>query len=683
MLIALNLIQPYLDKPLTAEWVQHALTHSGFVVEHVHDAGGTQVLDVELTSNRPDCQSHIGIARELAVLAGGKLQIPPVAVIKPKNSDAHSDNAVLIALDAPKRCPYYSAVAINHVRVGPSPDWLVRALESLGLRTVNNVVDITNYVLMLTGQPLHAFDRDRLSPGPVVIREALDGETMRLINGQEVRLTASDLLIADCHRPLALAGIMGGLESEIHSGTQRVLLESAQFDPTGIARTVRRTNISSDSSRRFERGVDPAMVIYARNLAAQMICELCGGDMGAVSDRGDLVQVQHEIPLRLERFTKLIGTAMDPDTAMNILRGLEFTPRQSGAEIHCTTPSFRFDISREVDLIEELVRIWGYEHVPLSDRVNHALPPPDRALECRRKVRRLLAGAGWCETVTFTFVDPPEFELFAAAPAQALKVQDAVRKANNVLRPSLLPGLLSTIRQNQNVGESHARFFEIASVFSRPAATAAPVERQHLAITGRDIAEVVGCIELIVESIAGASPDGQQGIEVIHADEIGFAKGACGKVIFHGRAPHEAPISLGFVGLLGAPATRYYDLRKPVAAAELDWGAIAALYAPLRRAYELPRFPAVRRDLSVIVLESISWREIRSRIDGVVDHNLLAEIRFVGSYRGKPIEAGKKSVTMELVFRDAKGSLQSEQVDAQMNRIIAGLEAGVSAEIRR
>ncbi|MGC8559698.1 MAG: phenylalanine--tRNA ligase subunit beta [Phycisphaerae bacterium] len=671
-----------MDKPLTAEWVQHALTHSGFVVEHIHDAGDTKVLDVELTSNRPDCQSHIGIARELAVLAGCKLQIPPVTATKPKDSDAHGDNAVIIALDAPKRCPYYSAAAINHVRVGPSPDWLVRALESLALRTVNNVVDITNYVLMLTGQPLHAFDRDRLSPGPVVIREALDGETMRLINGQEVRLTASDLLIADCHRPLALAGIMGGLESEIHSGTQRVLLESAQFDPTGIARTVRRTNISSDSSRRFERGVDPAMVIYARNLAAQMICELSGGELVAVSDRGDLVQVQHEIPLRLERFTKLIGVAIDPDTAMNILRGLEFTPRQSGAEIHCTTPSFRFDISREVDLIEELVRIWGYENVPLGDRVNHALPPPDRVLECRRKVRRLLAGAGWYETVTFTFVDPPEFELFAA-PQQALKVQDAVRKANNVLRPSLLPGLLSTIRQNQNVGESHTRFFEIASVFSRPAASAAPVEVQHLAITGRDVAEVISCIELILDSVAGASPDGQSGIEVIPADETGFAKGACGKVIFRSRTSGAAPVSLGFVGLLSAPVTRYYDLRKPVAAAELDWGAIAALYAPLRRAHELPRFPAVRRDLSAIVLESVSWRDIRSRIDGVVDHTLLAEIRFVGSYRGKPIEVGKKSVTMELVFRDAKGSLQSEQVDAQMNRIIAGLEAGGGAEIRR
>jgi phenylalanyl-tRNA synthetase beta chain len=683
MLNALNLIQPYLDKPLTAEWVQHALTHSGFVVEHIHDAGGTKVLDVELTSNRPDCQSHIGIARELAVLAGCKFQIPSVAAIDLKNSDGHTGDAVLIALDAPKRCPYYSAVAINHVRVGPSPDWLVRALESLGLRTVNNVVDITNYVLMLTGQPLHAFDRDRLSSGPVVIREALDGETMRLINGQEVRLSASDLLIADCNRPLALAGIMGGLESEIHAGTQRVLLESAQFDPTGIARTVRRTNISSDSSRRFERGVDPAMVVYARNLAAQMICELCGGKIGAVSDRGDLVQAQHHIPLRLERFTKLIGVAMDPDTAMNILRGLEFTPRLNGAEIQCTTPSFRFDISREVDLIEELVRIWGYENVPLGDRVNHSLPPPDRALECRRKVRQLLAGAGWYETVTFTFVDPPEFELFAAAPAQALKVQDAVRKANNVLRPSLLPGLLSTIRQNQNVGESHARFFEIASVFSRPAASAAPVEKQHLAITGRDIAEVIGCIELIVESISGASPDGHSGIEVIPAEETGFAKGACGKVIFASRANGEVPVSLGFVGLLNAPVTRYYDLRKPVAAAELDWEAIAALFAPLRRAHELPRFPAVRRDLSAIVLESVSWREIRSRIDGVVDHNLLAEIRFVGSYRGKPIEAGKKSVTMELVFRDAKGSLQSEQVDAQMNRIIAGLEAGVGAEIRR
>lgn len=677
MLIALNLIQAYLDKPLTAEWVQDALTHSGFVVENIHEAGGTRVLDVELTSNRPDCQSHIGIARELAVLGGCKLHIPPVPpadVTGPANGDGREE--IAIALDAAERCPYYSAVAINDVRVGPSPDWLVRALESLGLRSINNVVDVTNYVLMMTGQPLHAFDRDRLRPGPVVIREAGDGETMRLINGQEVRLAPGDLLIADCKRPLALAGIMGGLESEIGSGTRRVLLESAQFEPTGIARTVRRTNIASDSSRRFERGVDSVMVVYARAMAAQMICELAGGKIAGSADRGELAKVHHEIPLHLERFAQLIGTPIESDTAMSILRGLEFTPRWNGGVIECTTPSFRFDVSREVDLIEELVRIWGYRHVPLGEKVNHTLPPVDRTLECRRKIRRLLTGAGWYETVTFTFIDAPEAELFTAAPGQTLKVQDAVRKANNILRPALLPGLLGVIKHNQNMGESHGRFFELASVFSRPNASSRPVESKRLAVAGADVAEVRGCVELLMAGVSGRGA-----VEVMPAELKGFAAGACGKVFF--RTGAGSAVELGHMGLLNSAVMRYYDLRKPVAAAELDWKAILSQYEPLRQARELPRFPAVRRDLSVIVSEAVRWRELRDIIDRTADPQWLAEVQFVGAYRGKPIEAGKKSVTMELVFRDAKGSLQSEQVDGLMNRIIAGLEAGVGGEIRR
>ncbi len=677
MLIAINLIQPYIDKPLTAPWVQHALTHSGFVVEHIHNTGSTQVLDVEVTSNRPDCQSHIGIARELAVLSGGTLQIPP-AGIAPAATRPQVTDALTIDLAADDRCPYYSATVIKNVKVAPSPDWLAGAVESLGLRSVNNVVDVTNYALMLTGQPLHAFDRDRLHPGPVVIRTAADGETMRLINGQVVRLSAQDLLIADASQPLALAGIMGGLESEITPATTHVLLESAQFEPTGIARTSRRLNIASDSSRRFERGIDPAMVIYARQLAAQMIADLGGGIIETEIDRGTLNKVRHEIQLRLERFNRLVGVSIDLDAAMNILRGLEFAPRHHGSHITCTTPSFRFDISREVDLIEELVRIWGYENVPAHQTVAHVMPPPDDVLDARRAARRLLAGAGWFETVSFTFVDPPEAELFLPSDAKILKVQDAVRKANNVLRPSLLPGLLATVRHNQNMGEKHARLFEIAAVFSQSNATTKPVEAQRLAMTGTDVSDVTGAVDLLIAGIAAGCK-----LEIVPMTAPGFAPGASGKVLVHHPVGHSAPVEIGTVGQLGSRVIEHYDLRHKLAAAELDWPALASLFTPIKRAEALPRFPAVRRDLSIIVAEAVRWSDIQKLLQQTAGGSWLEEVQFVGVYRGKPIEADKKSVTMELVFRDVKGSLESAQVDADMQRIITALETGVGGELRR
>lgn len=678
MLIALNLIQPYLDRPLTAQWVQHALTHSGFVVEHIHDTGSTQVLDVELTSNRPDCQSHIGIARELAVLSGGTLQIPPVAVPQIASRLQVTD-AQVIDLAAGALCPYYSATVIKNVKVAPSPDWLIGAIESLGLRSVNNVVDITNYVLMLTGQPLHAFDRDRLHHGPVVIRTAREGEIMRLINGQEVRLSAQDLLIADSSQPLALAGIMGGVESEITSDTTHVLLESAQFVPTGIARTSRRLNIASDSSRRFERGIDPAMVIYARQLAAQMIANLCGGIIETEIDRGTPTKVQHEIRLRLERFSGLVGSPIDLDTAMNILRGLEFAPRNDGPHITCTTPSFRFDISREVDLIEELVRIWGYEKVPVRHEIVHVMPPPDDVLDARRAARRLLTGAGWFETVSYTFVDPPEADLFLPTDTKILKVQDAVRKANNVLRPSLLPGLLATVRHNQNMGEKHARFFEIAAAFCRSNATGKAVEIQRLAMVGADVSEVTGAIDLLIGGIAAGYR-----MEVVPKVAPGFAPGASGKVLVQNPVDCQtAPVEIGAVGQLGSQVIRHYDLRHKLAAAELDWPALVSLFTPIKRAETLPRFPAVRRDLSIVVAEAVKWSDIQRLLQQSAGRSWLEEVQFVGVYRGKPIEADKKSVTMELIFRDANGSLESAQVDADMQRIVAALEAGVGGELRR
>ncbi len=692
MLIALNLIKSLVDKPLTAEGIQNALTHSGFVVEHIHTAGGTEVLDVEVTSNRPDCLSHFGIARELAALAGGKFILPALPHAPVPGIAADAPVAIVISLEAPDQCPYYSVVRIDGVRVGPSPRWLADAVVALGMRSINNVVDVTNYVLMQTGQPLHAFDRTRLTPGPVVIRRAAAGEKISLINGQTAVLSTGDLLIADYDKPLALAGVMGGAQSEVSAETVSVLLESAQFDAAGIRETARRLGITSDSARRFERGIDPAMAVYARRWAAELIMQVAGGTVVAAADVGLPIHRSAEVRLRLSRFTEIIGIPIPAETALGILSRLEFSPRTQDGAIACTVPGFRSDVTREIDVIEELLRIWGYEHVPVAERLLHAMPAANNHLTARRLMRRTLAGAGWHEIVSFTFVDPAEAMLFAPSGYQPLKVDEAVRKANNILRPSVLPGLLAAIRHNQNNGEASPRLFELAQSFQTLSdQPSQPLERTDLAITGTDISEVIGCIELVVSRLAPAAK-----VRLRPVAAVGFAPGTSGQIIVTAAAadaaePGDATPTerganeyvLGVAGVVAPQVQQYYELRKATAAAEMHWSLLEGLFNPRRLARPIHRFPAVRRDLSLIVNECVAWRQIEEILDRMADPAMRAGAEFVGTYRGKPIDAGKKSVTFELIFRGAQGSLRSEAVDAQMVRIMDAMTSELGAQIRR
>ncbi len=683
MKIALNWINQYLDRPVEAAAAQEALINAGLVVEHVEQVGGTDVLDVEVTSNRTDCLSHLGLARELAALLHRRFKPPVVTLVE--NGRA-AEKELQVSILAPEFCPVYTARLVRNVKVGPSPAPLREALESVGLRSVNNVVDITNYVLMETGQPLHAFDFAQVRGGRLTVDTAGENESLLAIDGRSYPLDSATLVIADAVSPLAIAGIMGGKESEVTHATHDIVLESAGFDPLSIRATARRLGLSSDSSFRFQRGVDPAMVEFASRRAVQLIVDLAGGEPAS----GLLLAGQAVIPdvtvkLRPARIREILGTVIPLEEVVSILGHLHLHPQsdpQSGG-IVCHIPSYRSDITREIDLIEEIVRVWGYGRVPLGTAVTHTVAPVDEIDRARDAVRSCLCAAGWHEAVTYSFVDDHEIALFMPPNRCAVRVSDAVRKSANLLRPSVLPGLLAARRVNQSAGQPDARLFEIARAYWQEAdsPTVPPSEELRLAIVGNSTAEVLGVVELVLNAMNPQLTLRQTPVSV-----PGMAAGISAKLIAvpaqisaSGQLPAGTPI--GFAGEFSADVMKHYDLRHAAAGAELNLAALINLFVPMRTAVPVPRFPAVCRDLSLIVPVSVRWADVRDTL-AAADLSFLEQISFTGTYRGKQVQAGVKSLTFSLVFRDSAGTLRSEHVDRQVQNAVELLASRFGAQLR-
>jgi phenylalanyl-tRNA synthetase beta chain len=679
MKIALDRIAESLAKPVTAPKAQEALIHAGLVVENIEQVGATQVLDVEVTSNRPDCLSYFGLARELATLLDRRFSEPEVSLVE---SAASAGQFAAVQLAAPDLCPYYSARVIRNVKVGPSPYWLRQTLEAIGLRSVNNVVDVTNFVLMETGQPLHAFDLDKLAGRNIIVRRATENETLTTLDGRLHRLDAQTLVIADTQAPVALAGIMGGKDTEVTSSTVHVLLESARFAPSAIRSAARRLGLSSDSSFRFERGVDPAMAEFASRRAAALIVAIAAGELAeGVLAEGTAGVPPQSVSVRLARVQRILGVEVSPSILLDIFQRLKFDPQLREDRIDCFVPSFRSDISREIDLIEEICRVWGYGNIPVGRVISHGIEPMDPAAAAARMMRQTLAACGWHETNTYSFVDQKEAEFFLDHSRVPVQVSDAVRKSTNFLRPSVWPGLLRARQLNQNNGEPKARLFEHARAYwqlrSHPAE--APGEEHRLALIGNDVAEVLGAVDVL---LARVNP--QAVLAVKPQDRPGLMAGAAGELRVSTRGTKNGSSGdrhIGFVGEFSRNVVKFYDLRHSAAGVELCWDALVQLYCPIRVGRPLPRFPAVNRDLSVVLENSIRWADVRaSLIDSELE--FLESVRFVGTWQSSQIGIGKKSCTFTLTFRDLQTTLRSEQVDAQVRRAVEVLGKKFHASLR-
>jgi phenylalanyl-tRNA synthetase beta chain len=541
-------------------------------------------------------------------------------------------------------------------------------------------VDVTNYVLMELGQPLHAFDYDLLNEKRIVVRRAAKGEKMQAIDGKEYVLDPSMLVIADAKSPVAIAGVMGGKGTEVTEKTTTVLLESARFEPLTIRTTSRALTLKSDSSYRFERGIDPTMAETASKRAAQLILQVAGGQLApGVVAVGEAKCKSMQVGMRFKRYEEIIGVPVSHERAMAVLCALGFAPwvdDQPGTDkdvLYTRIPPHRLDVDREIDLIEEVARVNGYEHVPMLDRVTHAVRPEPAVEKAGRVLMNAMIEAGFSEAVTVTFTPDADAKAFVVS-GELVRPQHSGWKGD-VLRPSLLPSLLAVRRTNQNVGIGDARVFEKAEVFwqAGDAKSTPPVNMRVIAAVAGDLGAVTALPALIAERLNPALR-----MAVRPKNFPFFVEGASAEVVMMLPGKEEV---IGRVGLFTQELQRKYDLRHGVAGIELQWDALVRVFQPVRRANAVPRFPGVERDLSIVVDESVRWAEVEGAIAGAKLAS-LAKIEFVTTFRNKQVGEGKKSLTLKLEFREAGRTLTSEEVDAQVACIVKLLGERFSAALR-
>ena len=630
------------------------LTMAGYPVEEVERVGEDDVMEVEITSNRPDLLCHVGIARELAAIQD--LVFRQKESRPPESAEPAAD-ATSVKIEASDLCPHYTARLIRGVKIGPSPQWMQTRLTAVGLRPINNVVDVTNYVLFETGQPLHAFDFDQLAGGRIVVRTAVEGEKLVTLDDVDRKLTPDTLCICDAEKPVALAGVMGGRDSEVTAATTNILLEAARFDPISVRATSRRLKLFSDAAHRFERGLDPTLAVSAGRRAAELILETAGGTLlNGYAEAGGDDWSPRTLHLRFAALEKLLGVSLPHEQVVGALLRLHLNPVREHDGVTVDVPPHRQDLNLEVDLIEEVARIVGYDAIPTRQQITVTVQPADPAIEAKNLIRATLVAGGYFEAVTFSFVSDVLRDDFLPRGCTLRRVDPATRKADGHLRPSVLPGLCESLRYNETVGNGSVRLFETGSAFYRDA-DGSPIESFRLAFAGgEDYAGGRGMLELVLNRL-----DADRPIRVEPAGRAGFGEGACGRV-FWGEA------EIGYVGKLARPVADKLDLRILPAACELDLDALIDGYRPVPTLRPLPRSPAARRDVSLAVADAVRYDQLAALATELQLDDLEA-VEHAATYKGKPLAADQKSVTLTLVFRREGATVSREEADAAIARL--------------
>jgi phenylalanyl-tRNA synthetase beta chain len=642
------------------------------------------ILEVEVTPNRPDCLAIVGVARELAALTGGRL--------RPPDSTVHEDPALTtagwrISIEAPDLCPRYAARLISGVTVGPSPPWLAQRLRAAGLRPINNIVDVTNYVLWELGHPLHAFDGDLLTDRHVVVRRGRPGETVVTLDGQTRALNEQILVIADATRAVAVAGVMGGANTEVRDSTRTVLLESAYFAPGSIRRTAKALGLSTEASYRFERGADIEGLRDALDRAARLIAELGGGRVatGAL-DAYPAPRRPVAVPLRLARIERVVGVCPPPAMVADILRGLGFPATQRDGGFEVVVPAFRRDVAIEDDLVEEVARVWGYEKIPSTLPSGAlALTRRPRHMVARDAVRRVLTGAGCYEAVSLSLTDPAHLRHLglSADDPRVVRLQNPLATDRSVMRPTLLFGLLEALATNVRRQAPDVRLFEIGRVFEGQGPGVLPREdtRVGLVLTGQraarawhaprakaDVFDAKGLVESVVEALgrgeAAISPTAAPYLE----------DGRAATVVVQG-----APV--GIVGELHPDVQKAFDLPAPVFVAELSLDAVEALPGRVVQYRPLPRHPGVQRDLAVVVSLAVAAADVSRAIEAIRPP-WLKRVALFDVYEGAQVGPGRRSLAYALLYQADDRTLTDAEVNRAHAEVVERLRAELGAEVR-
>ncbi|MDR7483906.1 MAG: phenylalanine--tRNA ligase subunit beta [Armatimonadota bacterium] len=686
MRVPLAWLREFVDVEESPEALAEHLPMLGLGVEGMETVGGDVVLDLEVASNRPDLLSLIGIAHELAAWRNREVRLPADGVAE---VDPPAASVTAVEIEDATLCPRYVAHVITGVRVQPSPPHIAARLEAAGIRPINNVVDATNYVMLEWGQPLHAFDMDTLAGHRIVVRLAVAGETLVTLDGVRRALDPEALVIADTRRPVALAGIMGGVDTEIGSGTHRVLLEAASFAPASVRRTGRRLGLRTEASARFERGVDPEGVMRAARRAARLIAELSGGQVlrGAV-DAYPAPAARPVITLRLARIERLLGVAVPADEVVAILGRLGLEVRREGAVVRAAPPVGRRDLEREEDLIEEVARHVGYDRIPEAmpvERMQQGRRPA--GLEAEAAVRDLLVRCGLTEALTVSLVTARLLDRFDFDPddpwRQAVPLVNPLTADHTHLRPCLLPGLLEAARVNVSRRREAVHLFEIGRVFRLD--PRGPQERKSLAVVMRGrwmegawdqppqhqevtLFHLKGILETLVRELrAGTLSVEAGGPRWLHP-------GRSGRLSLDGQM-------LGLLGELHPEVAARFDLPGRTFVSELDLAGLLDRAVLQPRFLGLPRFPAVRRDVAVVAPLDLPHAVVCAALRDAAGP-LLESVELFDAYAGPPLAPGQRNLAYTLTFRAPDRTLTGEEVDALVDRVHAVLPATLPVTIR-
>ncbi|MCA9039349.1 MAG: phenylalanine--tRNA ligase subunit beta [Planctomycetaceae bacterium] len=674
MIASWDWLKEYVTLDMSLDELTDRLTISGLNLEGIEEVDGDSAIDLEVTSNRADCLGHIGIAREVVCLFGKELSIPAA---EPATSDENVDTVTSVEIECPDLCPRYIARVIKNVKVGQSPDWLKKRLAALGIASINNVVDVTNYVQMECGQPLHAFDFDKLAGRKIIVRQAKKGEKITAIDQRDYELTPEMCVIADAEKPVAIAGVMGGLETEISEQTTNVLIEVANFTPLTVRNTARKLSLHSDSSFRFERYIDVHQMDWASRRCCDLILQVAGGELlaGSIDVGEQPVENTNEITLRFNQIERLLGIKIPGETIVQILTnlGLEKVSKPSDSEASFIAPTWRRDLAREVDLIEEVARIYGYDQIP-EDRylpVN-LCSPPEKDLTTRL-LYATLNGLGFSEAYTVSFVSREDHELFQPyGDREPLFVEHSTRKKENLLRHSLVPSLLKSRRENERHNVFNAELFEIAKVYlvAKPGAPEAEVEPIKLSfVSGRSLLELKGVVETLVARVNDALT-----LEAKPSEINQFEAGRGAELTLNGKP-------FGWLGEISRDVQDRLDLRDTVTVAELDLALLIDNRKQVVHATELPQYPNITRDFNFVMNDTVAWDALEATVRNAAGR-LLEEVQYGGMYRGKQLGPDLKSYLMHVSFRSPERTLTSDEVDAAHAKIVAACEKELNVNLR-
>ncbi|OMP67491.1 phenylalanine--tRNA ligase subunit beta [Domibacillus epiphyticus] len=640
------------------------------------------ILELSLTPNRSDALSMIGVAYEVAAILDRDVKLPEP---NPAEADEKSADSISIRIDAPADNPLYIARVVKNVKIGPSPLWMQTYLMNAGVRPHNNVVDITNYVLMEYGQPLHAFDLDRLGSKEIVVRRAADGEKFVTLDDTERTLSSDQLVITDGKKPVALAGVMGGANSEVHEGTVNVLIESAYFDGQ-IVRTASKAHVlRSEASARFEKGVDPSRVQAACDRAAELMADLAGGTVlsGSVI-AGDLSMEQKQVSITLEKLNTVLGTDLQMDSVEDIFRRLQFETETVGSEITVTVPTRRGDIAIPEDLTEEVARLYGYDHIPLTLPEGAVQPGSLSPYQLgRRIVRRYLEGTGFNQAITYSLTSSKRASEFALEQREPVALSMPMSEERAFLRQSLLPHLIEAAAYNNARQMASVALYETSSIYLNEGENVQPKEEERLAgvVTGMwhehlwqgekkavDFFTVKGIVEGLAARIGL-----QDRLTFQKAAPAGFHPGRTAEVLLDSEP-------VGFIGQLHPSLAKEVDVKEAyLFELKLDVMLHAARedlsYAAI------PRYPSIGRDIALVVDSTVE----AAALEAVIKHaggSLLTSVRVFDVYEGQRMEEGKKSVAFALTYADPEKTLTDEEVTAVHEKVLIALKEQADAELR-